>query len=86
MNVDFCLPEFSATKIVPWKCRVDNFTNIRYNMILGRDLINALGLDIKFSGNIVIGGKGSYKGCSASMVDFSNDDFKCLTCKIVEPE
>ena len=55
-------------------------------MILGRDLINALGLDIKFSGNIVIGGKGSYKGCSASMVDFSNDDFKCLTCKIVEPE
>ena len=23
VNVDFCLPEFSATKIVSWKCHVD---------------------------------------------------------------
>ena len=48
VNVDFCLPEFSATKILSWKCCVDNSTTIRYNMILGRDLITTLVLDIIF--------------------------------------
>ena len=28
-NVYFCLPEFSATKIVTWKCHVDELTNGR---------------------------------------------------------
>ena len=32
-------------------------------MILGRYLITALGLDIKFSENIILGGDGPFKGC-----------------------
>ena len=62
VNLDLCLPEFSATNIVTRKCRVDESTNGRYNMILGRDLLTALGLDFKFHDKIVISGKGPYIG------------------------
>ena len=46
VNIYFCLPSFHATEIVSWKCHVYNQTNIRYVMIIGRDL---LGMDLKFS-------------------------------------
>ena len=54
LNVNLCLPGFSATKIVTWKCHVDESTNGRYDMILGRDLLTALGLDLKFSENVIL--------------------------------
>ena len=72
MKVDFCLSEFSATKIVSWNFHYDNKTNIRYDMILGIDLHTALGLDLQFSENIIIGGRGPYEGCLAPIVDLSN--------------
>ena len=56
VNVYFYFPDFSETKIVPWTCRADNKTNSRYNLILGRDQLIALGLDKKISENIIIGG------------------------------
>ena len=68
LNIDFCLTEFSAKNIVSWKCEVVNKTNSRYDMIIGRDPLTALGLDLKLSENIIIGGDRSYKGCSAPMV------------------
>ena len=49
LNVDFCLPEFSSTKMVTWKCHVYESTNGRYGIILGRDLLTALGLNFKCS-------------------------------------
>ena len=67
------------------KCHVDNSTNGRYDIILGIYLLNALGLDLKFSENIVIGIEVTYEGCSALMVDVSNYNFKPLTEKIVKP-
>ena len=79
LNVDFCLPEFSATNIVTWKCHVDKSTNGRYDMILGRYLLTALGLNIKFYKNVIIGGEGPYEGCSESMVDISKYDFNIIT-------
>ena len=72
LNVDFFLPDFSATKIVMWKCHVNDSTNGRYDMILGRDLITTLGLDLKFSEKVIIGGGGPYGGCSTPMVDVIN--------------
>ena len=48
VNMDFCLPEFSAKNIVMWKCQIYEYNNGRYDMILGRDLLPALGMDIKF--------------------------------------
>ena len=62
MKIDFLLPEFSWTNIVTWKYHVDESTNGRYDMILGRDLITTLGLDLKFSKKVIIGGEGPYKG------------------------
>ena len=58
VNVEFFLPEFSATEIVTWKCYVDESTKSIYDMILGRDLLTTLGLDLKFSDNVIIGGEG----------------------------
>ena len=81
MNVDFCLPEFSATKIVTWKYHVDKSTNGRYDMILGRYLLTALVLDIKFSDNVIICREGPYEGCSEPMVDVSNYGYKSITDK-----
>ena len=78
-NIDFCLPEFSATKILSWKFHVDNKNKSRYDMILGRDLLTALGLDLIFSENIIISVEGPYEGCLVPMADFSNYDFKSLT-------
>ena len=72
VRIQFCLPEFSATKIVTWTCHVDKSTNGRYGTILGRYLLTELGLDIKFYANIIIFGEGPYDGCSAPMVDVSN--------------
>ena len=80
------LPEFSATKIVTWKCHVDEFTDSRYDMILGRDLPTALGLDLKFSENVKIGGEGPYEGCPSTMVDVRNYNFKSIKDKTVKPE
>ena len=85
MKVDFFLPEFSVTKIVTWKCHVDKSTYSRYNVILGRDLLTALGLDLKFSERLIIVGEGPYEGFSSPMVDVRNDEFKSITNKTVKP-
>ena len=62
VNIDFFSPGFSVTKIVMQKCDVKKYTNSRYYMILGRDILTALGLDIKLSDNIIIGREVPYDG------------------------
>ena len=79
VNVHSCLPEFSAKKTVMWKCHIDEYTTVRYDMILGRDLLTALVLDLKFDENFINGGEGPYKGCSTPMVDVNNYNFGILT-------
>ena len=54
-NVDLYLPELSVKKVVTWKLNVGESNKVRYNMILGRELIAAMGLEIKFSEHIIIG-------------------------------
>ena len=72
VKVDFGLLEISATKIVTWKCHVDESTNGRYNMILVRYLLIVLGIYLKFSENFIHGVEGPYKGCLVPMVDVNN--------------
>ena len=43
VNIDFFLLEFSGTNIVMWKCHLDDSNKVRYDMILGRGLLTALG-------------------------------------------
>ena len=64
-----------------WKYYVDESTKGRYNTILGRDLLTALGLDLKFYENVILRGEGPDEGCYASMVDVSNYDFNIITDK-----
>ena len=80
-----CLPAFSATKIVTWKCHVNESTNGRYDMVLGKDLLTTLVLDVKFSDNVKIGSEVTYEGCSAPMVDVTNYNFTFITDKTVKP-
>jgi hypothetical protein len=50
--VKFYLPEFSTQECVKWKFHVDSSKQTiksRYDMIIGRDLLEQLPLDIKFS-------------------------------------
>ena len=68
VNVDFYLTYSSATKIVSWKCHAGNKTNSRCNMILGRYLLTALGLDLKISAKLITGGEGPYEGCLACLI------------------
>ena len=69
-----------------WKYHVDESTNSKYDMILVRDLLTVLGLDLKFSDNVIIFGEGPYEGCSTPMVDISNYDLKSITNETVKPE
>ena len=55
-------------------------------MTLGRDLRNALGIDIKFSENIIMGGDVTYEGFLTPMIELRKYDFKPLPEKIVKPE
>ena len=48
-------------------------------MILGRDLLTALVLDLKFSDNIIIGGGAPYEGRSSPIVDVINFNFTSIT-------
>ena len=50
-RLKFFLPEFHQTKEISWACHVDDTATARtsqYDMILGRDLLEALGLIINF--------------------------------------
>ena len=57
---------------------MDESTTGRYDMILGRDLLTAMVMDLKFSGNVIHGGEVPY---SAPMVDVNNFYFYILTAK-----
>ena len=85
-TVDFCLPKFSATKTVTWKCHVDESTEIRYNIILGRDILTALGLDLKSPKHVIIGGDGPYEGCLEPIADITDYGFKPSTDKSIMTE
>jgi hypothetical protein len=50
--IKFCLPEFSTQECIKWKFHMDNSIQAvksHYDMIIGRDLVEQLPLDIKFS-------------------------------------
>ena len=58
-----------------WEFHVDESVNGRYDMILGKDLINSLVLDLKLSENVIICGEGPCEGYLAPMFDASNYNF-----------
>ena len=65
---------------------MDESIHGRYDIILGKDLLIALGLDLKVSDNVTVGSKGPYEGSSALMVDVSNYKIVSISDKTVKPE
>ena len=76
LKLEFSLSVLSVTKILTWKCHVDESTTGRYGMIIGRDLLTKLGIHLKFSTNAIECDKGPYQGCKTTMVKLYAYDFK----------
>ena len=74
INIEFTLPEISATNVVTFNCHMNDFARGRYYMILGRDILTALGLNLKFSDNLIESDGGNFKGFTAPMVDLGTYD------------
>ena len=50
----FMLPEFHAHRLIEWDMYVDESTSLTtYDMIIGRDLMDSIGLDLLFSENLM---------------------------------
>ena len=58
----------------------------RYKMNLGRDLLDALELNLKFSDCVIVRGEGTYEGCLAPIIDKISYDYVPLRDKIVKLE
>ena len=62
VEIDFPLPELSAIKIVACNCHVDESDKGKYNIILGRDLLTLLEINLKFYDHVIEADDGNFKG------------------------
>ena len=76
VKVEFSLPVISTTKIVIWKCHVDDSTAGRYDMIISRYLLTKLGIYLKLSTNIIECDKGLYQGFTDRMENINDHDLE----------
>ena len=53
VKVDFTLPALNTATVVTWKFHVDYSAKGRYDMILGRNLLSELELNLKLSDNVI---------------------------------
>ena len=86
VKVDFILPALSATNFVTCKWHVDDSAKGIYDMILGRDILTELVLNIKFSEHIIEANYGPFKGSTTPMVDLGTYMFKYLNKGKITPE
>ena len=76
VEIYFNLPEFSTTEIIQCNCYVDDSDKYRYDMILGRDILTVLGLNLKHSEQFIKANDGPLKGPSKPMIDLGKYKFK----------
>jgi hypothetical protein len=65
-EIQFKLPEFSNSKIITWKFNMFESENVGYDLIIGRDLMLELGLDISFKNKNI-----TWEGTTIPMRDFN---------------
>ena len=86
VNADFTLPALSAKNVVTWKCPGNKSAKGRPEMILGRDILLELGLNLNVSDHIIESDGGSFIGDTAPMVDLVTCVFKDLNTGRIKPE
>ena len=86
VKIEFTLPELSATNVVMWNFHVDDSVKGIYDMILGRDILTSLGLNLKFSYHVIEAGDGTFKGSTSPMVYLGEYEFKDLETGKITPE
>ena len=69
-----------------WNCHIDDSAKGRYDMILGRDLLIYLGLNITFYDHIIEADDGPFKEYTTTMVDLGSYEFKYFITGKVTPE
>ena len=65
-QVKFHLDEFLLSKKVEWSCHVSTTPLLEYDMIMGRDLLLELGINLKFETKII-----EWEGVEIDMPNFS---------------
>ena len=69
VKIDFNLPELSMTKFVTWNFHVGDSSKVIYDIILGRNILTTLVLNLKLSDHVIEADGGTFKGFMAPMVD-----------------
>ena len=82
----FTLPELCATEIMTWNCHVNDSAKGRYDMILGRDILKTLGLNLKLFYYVIESDYGYFKELTPHMVDLGMYEFKYLNIGNITPE
>ena len=82
----FTLPELSTTKIVTWNFHVDDSVEGRYDMILDRDILKALGLNFNFSDHGIKADDGTFKRYKSPMVDLGTYELEVLNTGNITPD
>ena len=85
-KIDFTLTELRTTKNVTWNYHVDDFAKGIYEMILGRDLLKELGLNIKLSQYDIEAYDEPLKVLTALLVHLNMYDFNILNSVKIIPE
>ena len=68
-----------------WNCHVDDSSKDRYDVILGRDLLKELGLNLTFSEHVIEAYYGPFKESKTPMVDLVKYIFKILNEEKITP-
>ena len=72
-KVKFVPPDIYSKNILAWNYHVDDWQgNHRYDIILWRDILSKINIDLYFSNNTIRGNGGAHEGCIASMKKFQN--------------
>ena len=77
VKIHFTLPELSMTKHLTWNCHVDDFSNGRQEIVLGRDILTAVWLNLNYI---------STSSKHIVMVDMDTHEFNILNTEKITPE
>ena len=72
-------------KIVTWNWHVDDSDKVRYDMILGRDSLTGLLINLKLSDRVIYLDDGPLKGLTAPMLDLGMYELKILNTEKFTP-